>query len=54
MNKQQENEMNAFLLMTARLYAPLSTAAYLAKAELRLREACPQSVYHEAKLPTAE
>lgn len=44
--------MNAFLLMTARLYAPLSTAHYLAEAELRLREACPQSVLHEAKLAT--
>jgi hypothetical protein len=42
--------MNAFLLMTARLYAPLSTAAYLAEAELRLRAACPQSVKHEARL----
>jgi hypothetical protein len=42
--------MNAFLLMTARIYAPLSTAHYLAQAEMRLRSVCPQSVYHEAKV----
>lgn len=28
--------------------------AWNAYAELRLREACPQSVYHEAELPTSE
>ena len=42
--------MNAFTLIAARLYAPLSTAAYLSKADLRLREATTQSVKHEARL----
>lgn len=43
--------MNAMLQLAARLYAPLSTAQYFANVELRLREQCPQSVKHEAKLP---
>jgi len=46
--------MNAFLLMTARLYAPVSTAAYLAEANLRLQAQCPVSVKHEANLPKGE
>jgi hypothetical protein len=43
--------MDALLQLAARLYAPVSTAQYFADAELRLREQCPQSVKHEAKLP---
>ena len=43
--------MNAILQLTARLYAPRSTAQYFADAQLRLNEQCPQSVKHEAKLP---
>ena len=43
--------MNAILQLTARLYAPISTAHYFADAQLRLNEQCPQSVKHEAKLP---
>lgn len=44
--------MNAFLVLTARLYAPISTAQYFADVQLRLNEQCPQSVKHEAKLPS--
>ena len=43
--------MNAMLQLTARLYAPLSTAQFMANVQLRLNEQCPQSVKHEAKLP---
>lgn len=43
--------MNAILQLTARLYAPISTAQYFASAQLRLNEHCPLSVKHEAKLP---
>lgn len=43
--------MNAILQLTARLYAPLSTAQYFADVQLRLNEHCPLSVKHEAKLP---
>ena len=32
--------MNAMLQLTARLYAPLSTAQYFANAQLRLNEQC--------------
>lgn len=45
--------MNAILQLTARLYAPLSTAYYFADVQLRLNEQCPRSVKHEAKLPQA-
>lgn len=45
--------MNAFLQLTARLYAPVSTAQYFANAQLRLNEQCPCSVKHDAKLPQA-
>jgi hypothetical protein len=45
--------MNAILQLTARLYAPLSTAQYFANTHLRLIEQCPQSVKHEARLPQA-
>jgi hypothetical protein len=42
--------MNAFTFMVASLYAPRSTAAFFAAAELRLREATVRSVLHEARL----
>ncbi len=47
----KERAMNAMLQLTARLYAPISTAQYFANAQLRLNEQCPRSVKHEAKLP---
>lgn len=46
--------MNALLQLAARLYAPVSAAQFFADAELRLREQCPQSVKHEAKLPSSD
>lgn len=45
--------MNSILVLAARLYAPVSTAQFMAAVDLRLREQCPQSVKHEAKLPQA-
>lgn len=42
--------MNAFTFLAASLYAPLSTAAVMAAAELRLRAATVRSVMHEARL----
>ena len=46
--------MNAILHLAARLYAPVSSAQIFAEAQLRLNEQCPQSVKHEAKLPSAQ
>jgi hypothetical protein len=39
------------LLIAAQAVAPKSLAAYMAAANLRLREQTVQSVKHEAKLP---
>lgn len=39
------------LLIAASVVAPKSLAAYMAAANLRLREQTVQSVKHEAKLP---
>ncbi len=44
--------MNALLQLAARLYAPVSTAQFMANVQLRLNEQCPRSVKHEAKLPS--
>lgn len=42
---------NPILLFVAQTVAPRSLAAYMADANLRLREQTTQSVVHEAKLP---
>lgn len=44
---------NPILLLAAQVLAPKSLAAYMAAADLRLREQTVQSVKHEAKLPAA-
>lgn len=44
---------NPMLLIAAQAVAPKSLAAYMAAANLRLREQTVQSVKHEAKLPPA-